>query len=1114
MHNVRKKIRLRGTAAALAAMLIMNPGAPINVVNANVVNEYSDAILNEGTKDTYLYDSNDKIIITKTGVERVIPQVTGKYDRSYYPIPLVNKVPSKEIFELIKAENKELMEAVETNIQNGTLTKHVAADGQFYGSIADDVLGVEKLVYVNTNSKGSHSLASYVPAGEIATITLSDEALYYAQKGFIKITVGNGMIDATDYNYNHGENNRMPYLGKTFSITDKETKVGTPFGGMVYIEIDSAVPSGLQLEVEVKGVVDTPYYDLGQTTAEEWQKSKDAPGLFAEIRTPYLRFFVPSYFIREIEDPYEACMFWTNSVTISATAMDLLDRTTPMTLIFDDYITAGLAYASVGAWKCNVPSSWATAALNYEDLIKHGSWGLIHEINHHYQSRYSSSYWDSWGLGEDVGEITNNVFNTISYILYTNIAAYRGENGTDDWNKVTDPYSSLKQQIYEGKAYYNGVANYGNFMYSTFAHEIGPVTLAEIIKSTYDGATFNGIEIPAFDYQAQTNGEISYMDRYDDFAYRICVASERNYLWYMQEELNWPLKQETVDKIEALGYEEVIPVQSVYAMGEVGRETGRPYYVSSIGYNFDFESSLVSPGETTVVDVSAPKYGTLTKLEDGTYSYEPSQTMPEGENDEFILTVLVEANGISRETKLNCTIGLLYDSVVVEHYPITKWDIHEALETLETSVSYKTTTSSGMRFDTDDGNNLAKATGYFSVSESGEYTFQAFGDDRASFELVLEDGTTLQSLTVDYTNSAQGAYDQAGSTHFTTYLEAGTAYAYTLIANNNGGIGWADVNIRKNDSEWKSIESVSNSESNVGKATERSFTAPDPVYVRPSKLAASDSTVVSGVNVISTPIGVVENEDPNSVNEGNPDNIVDGNVYTYFHSSYTDSNRTQLPHEYVFDLGKEQNFNQIEILYRRTGDGCGVIGDYEIYVANEYDGDNTDWTLIAEDNTREWNWDASQDIQVNLDTTTAKYVMIRVLNSRAGYNLSILAEVTFSMSTTVNHVIAQNSSYIQYAGEWKKDTDGVFVNGATYNTENGSFAYSIQGSETNLYVTKDAAAEVRIDGGEWRKVYLTGSLREPSLTLTMDEEGTHFVEVRAIGEELALNMISTDGTFY
>ena len=104
----------------------------------------------------------------------------------------------------------------------------------------------------------------------------------------------------------------MPYLGKRFSISERETKVGTPFGGMVFIEIADSIPSGTNIEVDIKGVVDTPYYDLGKTTAEEWQAVKDAPGIFAEIRTPYLRFILPAKFISHIEEPQKAAEFLGN----------------------------------------------------------------------------------------------------------------------------------------------------------------------------------------------------------------------------------------------------------------------------------------------------------------------------------------------------------------------------------------------------------------------------------------------------------------------------------------------------------------------------------------------------------------------------------------------------------------------------------------------------------------------------------------------------------------------------------------------------------------------------------------------------------------------------------
>ena len=209
--------------------------------------DYSNPIYSEGINDTFVYDTTDSVITTKTDIPRSLPQVTGLYDISSYPIPLINQVPDEATFELIKAENKAIMDKVEEDIKNGTLTKHKAADGQFYGTVPDDALGVEKKIYINTNVKGTHSLASYVPAGEIATVTLNDEALKYAKQGKIKISVGMTMVNADGYAHNHGTENRMPYLGKTFSISEKETKVGTPFGGMVFIEIAESIPSGANI---------------------------------------------------------------------------------------------------------------------------------------------------------------------------------------------------------------------------------------------------------------------------------------------------------------------------------------------------------------------------------------------------------------------------------------------------------------------------------------------------------------------------------------------------------------------------------------------------------------------------------------------------------------------------------------------------------------------------------------------------------------------------------------------------------------------------------------------------------------------------------------------------
>ena len=119
-----------------------------------------------------------------------------------------------------------------------------------------------------------------------------------------------------------------------------------------------------------------------------------------------------------------------------------------------------------------------------------------------------------------------------------------------------------------------------------------------------------------------------------------------------------------------------------------------------------------------------------------------------------------------------------------------------------------------------------------------------------AFQIHLDDGTTLQSITNDYANNVDDALKlaqqtdnkgRAKSTSFTVNLEANKIYQYTLVAKNTGGIGWADVNIRKTsgDTSWKSITKIYSNLNDVGKITDRNYVMPDPEYIQTIKFSNS-----------------------------------------------------------------------------------------------------------------------------------------------------------------------------------------------------------------------------------------------------------------------------------
>lgn len=166
--------------------------------------------------------------------------------------------------------------------------------------------------------------------------------------------------------------------------------------------------------------------------------------------------------------------------------------------------------------------------------------------------------------------------------LKKHIAAYRNENGIDEgWNKVTDPFSSLRTLMDDKKNEYSTKTNDTPWIYSTFIHEIGTKNFADVITSIYKGGTYNGIELAKYDFKVEKG--VSYSEgRFDDIAYRICVLGKADFTWYMTEVLNWPLTNDTIAKIKKLGYGKKIPVQNVYAMGESEQETGHSLYQSVV----------------------------------------------------------------------------------------------------------------------------------------------------------------------------------------------------------------------------------------------------------------------------------------------------------------------------------------------------------------------------------------------------------------------------------------------------------------------------------------------------------------------------------------------------
>lgn len=604
--------------------------------NASVSND-----LTSGSNLVYL-PNYDTEVITKTNLPKPTVKTFGDHDASYYP-SYTNQI--KDFDEAkqktILAENKKMLDEVNGWFAAGTLKtnlkKHVSADGQFSNAAGnyDDAPRIEKVVTVNSKiAARKRSLGVFAPGGEVITITI-DESL---TKAGLTVNIGYPYKDECDIGSttDRWKNDRMAQFFLEFKLTETVTYIGSPLGGMITL---NGVNSNLgEFDVTVSGGVDMPDYKLGVSTKEDWQNILAAPGPYVWMLSPYQYFVMPKTEISDIEDPYNAMLWWHKASMISMYSMAREDTghfTTPVISVFDSYVYVGEGVAKVWAFVTNAPKYWCHGMLDYDNLMRNGSWGAIHEYNHHHQSHaYASA---EWGVGGH-DEITNNVVSALSYILLTDVAATRSEsNQLNGWGAVADPYCNYKRlaNATNGKTDYEKLDTNKLFGFVDMMHTFGVGKFIEFLRAMY------GYGDAVAGYEGKNLNEDNYLTTQDGFTLFASLFYKTDFTDYFTDVWHFNISEDVAKQIRKKHFDKYFSVTNLYSVGIKGVETGRPYQVSAdepTVLKLD-EFTLCSTDNYKLTKVSKPKNGKLDKNGDGTYTYTPSKDFTE---DSFELTYKVK----------------------------------------------------------------------------------------------------------------------------------------------------------------------------------------------------------------------------------------------------------------------------------------------------------------------------------------------------------------------------------------------------------------------------------------------------------------------------------------
>ncbi len=269
------------------------------------------------------------------------------------------------------------------------------AAASFPGSVPADAKRVTRTVEIDTSVPEWHGLGLYAAPGEVVTVTPPPAAVH---KG-LAVRIGSH----TDTLWSLPRWERFPEITLTRNLDSASTLVASPFGGTLYIVVPDHCALG-KIQVAIANAVEAPRFVRGITSVEEWKQSiRNAPGPWAELEGKLVILSVPSYAVRDLDDPEALMTYWDDVMEHCYAFFAAPKRLRPERYCVDRQISAGYMHSGYPIMTGD------DVARTFCDLsILRGSvgikcWGFYHEMGHNFQQPEWT--WDAFG------EVTNNLFS-------------------------------------------------------------------------------------------------------------------------------------------------------------------------------------------------------------------------------------------------------------------------------------------------------------------------------------------------------------------------------------------------------------------------------------------------------------------------------------------------------------------------------------------------------------------------------------------------------------------------------------------------------------------------------------------------------------------------------
>jgi hypothetical protein len=262
----------------------------------------------------------------------------------------------------------------------------------FPGAIPAGAKRIAKLAVIDTSYARWHAVGLYAVPGEVVTVSIPDTAL----KAGLGLRIG----PQTDQLWHLDDWKRFPEISMEKKLTNMETHVATPFGGLIYIDVPFNCTLG-PTPIRISGAVASPLFELGKTTAAEWKEALKSPAPWADLEGKHVSISLPHSAVMNLTDPDALMQYWDRVFHYACDLYQVPEGNRQERYCVDRQIGGGYMHSGYPIM------TWEDVATVFPDLSKmtgkRHSWGFYHEMGHNFQQA-------DWTF-DGTGEVTNNIFS-------------------------------------------------------------------------------------------------------------------------------------------------------------------------------------------------------------------------------------------------------------------------------------------------------------------------------------------------------------------------------------------------------------------------------------------------------------------------------------------------------------------------------------------------------------------------------------------------------------------------------------------------------------------------------------------------------------------------------